>query len=235
MAMRARNIRPGLFKNEILGAADPLYTILFQGLWCLADREGRLEDRPVRIACECTPYRSNFDCDAALTWLDENKFIERYVHENSKYIQILNFSKHQYIINSERQSAIPARQTINSNRRKLIKSDPISDVLISDTLISDVAPAPKGFDKIRETYPKRVGGQRWMEAEKAYGSRLKEGHTAELMLASVVRYAAHLESIGKAGTEFVLQAATFFGPGKHFLEEWGTSSKGPKLVDPNKW
>lgn len=49
---RSRNIKPGLFKNEVLGVADPIYTILFQGLWVLADREGRLEDRPMRIKAE---------------------------------------------------------------------------------------------------------------------------------------------------------------------------------------
>ena len=43
---RARNIKPGFFKNEILGVADPLYSLLFEGLWVLADRAGRLEDRP---------------------------------------------------------------------------------------------------------------------------------------------------------------------------------------------
>ena len=49
---RSRNIKPSLFKNEVLGVADPLYTILFEGLWVLADREGRLEDRPLRIKAE---------------------------------------------------------------------------------------------------------------------------------------------------------------------------------------
>ena len=41
---RARNIKPALFKNEILGVADPLCTLTFQGLWMLADRDGRLEN-----------------------------------------------------------------------------------------------------------------------------------------------------------------------------------------------
>ena len=44
--MRARNLKPSIFKNELLAVADPLYTLVFEGLWCLADREGRLEDRP---------------------------------------------------------------------------------------------------------------------------------------------------------------------------------------------
>src|SRR5262244_3073085 len=57
--IRARNIKPGIFKNELLGAADPLLTLLFEGLWCMADREGRLEDRPLRIKAEIFPYPKN--------------------------------------------------------------------------------------------------------------------------------------------------------------------------------
>ena len=46
---RARNIKPALFKNEVLGVADPIATLLFIGLWTLADRRGILEDRPLQI------------------------------------------------------------------------------------------------------------------------------------------------------------------------------------------
>ncbi len=74
---RSRNIKPGLFKNEILGIADPLYTLAFQGLWVLADREGRLEDRPLRIKAETFPYRETISMDALLDWLHANGFILR--------------------------------------------------------------------------------------------------------------------------------------------------------------
>jgi hypothetical protein len=76
--MRSRNIKPGLFRNEILGAAEPLLTLLFQGLWCIADREGRLEDRPQRIKAEVFPYRDVPDIDGYLTQLEEMGFIRRY-------------------------------------------------------------------------------------------------------------------------------------------------------------
>jgi hypothetical protein len=75
--MRARNLKPGLFKNELLGEANPLLTILFEGLWCLSDREGRLEDRPLRFCAEIFPYRRKIKekhVDEMLWWLDANKF-----------------------------------------------------------------------------------------------------------------------------------------------------------------
>lgn len=92
---RARNIKPGLFKNEVLGVADPLYTLLFQGLWLLADREGRLEDRPLRIKAEVFPYRDGIDMGAMLGWLAKAGFIRRYQCGELALIQILNFTKHQ--------------------------------------------------------------------------------------------------------------------------------------------
>jgi len=43
--MRSRNIKPGFFKNEIIAEMPTETRLLFIGLWLLADREGRLEDR----------------------------------------------------------------------------------------------------------------------------------------------------------------------------------------------
>lgn len=92
--MRARNIKPALFKNELLGTADPLYTILFEGLWCMADREGRLEDRPARIKAEIFPYR-DVDVEVLLQWLIDAKFALRYATKRGSVIAVAQFLKHQ--------------------------------------------------------------------------------------------------------------------------------------------
>lgn len=104
---RSRNIKPGLFKNEILGVADPIYTLAFQGLWLLADRAGRLEDRPLRIKAETFPYRDGLDIDRILNWLEEEGFILRYEVIGKRYIQVLNFAKHQNPHKNETPSEIP--------------------------------------------------------------------------------------------------------------------------------
>lgn len=104
---RSRNIKPGLFKNEILGEADPIYTILFAGLWCLADKDGRLEDRPKRIRAELFPYRLDIDPCMALAWLNDNLFINRYIVDGEKFIQILKWKKHQSPHHKEVESVIP--------------------------------------------------------------------------------------------------------------------------------
>lgn len=105
---RARNIKPSIFKNEVLGVADPLYTLLFEGLWVLADREGRMEDRPLRIKAEVFPYREGLDIVAMLDWLEAHEFIQRYQVAGKGYILVLNFVKHQNPHKNEAPSELPA-------------------------------------------------------------------------------------------------------------------------------
>jgi|GEM_PF-2126964 len=106
--MRARNIKPGLFKNEILGEADPIYSLLFIGLWTLADKEGRLENRPKRIRAELFPYRFELDVSTALAWLNHESFITVYEIGEKSYIQINNWKRHQSPHHKEAGSEIPS-------------------------------------------------------------------------------------------------------------------------------
>ena len=105
---RARNIKPSIFKNELLGVADPLITILFISLWTLADKQGRLEDRPLRIRGETFPYRENLDVNGYLTELVSLGFIVRYEVDGVKIIEVVNFTKHQTPHSTEKQSVLPA-------------------------------------------------------------------------------------------------------------------------------
>ena len=91
---RSRNIKPGFFSNDVLAECEPLARLLFAGLWTIADREGRLEDRPKRIKAELLPY-DDCNIDALLDALHSKGFILRYSVENQQLIQILAFTKHQ--------------------------------------------------------------------------------------------------------------------------------------------
>jgi hypothetical protein len=104
---RARNIKPGFFKNERLADCQPLARILFAGLWCEADRAGRLEDRPKRLKAEYLPY-DTCNADALLDELEAGAFIRRYEVVGVKYIQILAFAKLQNPHVREPASLIPA-------------------------------------------------------------------------------------------------------------------------------
>lgn len=142
---RARNIKPGFFKNEILGTADPFLSLLFEGLWTLADREGRLEDRPLRIRAEIFPYREKLDVNGYLTELVQHGFIDRYKVGKKALIQIVNFKKHQSPHNTEKPSELPekpegyiAPPIDNGELTKAKRPDSlIPDSLNTDSLIPD--------------------------------------------------------------------------------------------------
>lgn len=105
--MRARNLKPGFFKNEDLAECEPLARILFSGLWCMADRSGRLEFRPKRIKAEVLPY-DNCNIEKLLKQLSDKNFILIYAVNNDNYIEILNFGRHQNPHCKEAESLIPA-------------------------------------------------------------------------------------------------------------------------------
>lgn len=139
---RARNIKPALFKNEILGVADPFLTLLFESLWCLADREGRLEDRPLRIKAETFPYRENMDVNVYLTELERLEFICRYVVDGVAVIQVENFLKHQNPHKTEKASELPEKP-MKSDGCLLTVKEPLNNgscpadslLLIPDSLV----------------------------------------------------------------------------------------------------
>lgn len=76
------------------------------------------------------------------------------------------------------------------------------------------------FEQAWQAYPKRAGGNSKAAAWKAWKARIKDGVTTEAMLAGVSRYAGYVRATGSEGTQFVKQAATFFGPDRHFEEVW---------------
>ncbi|EPL5087821.1 TPA: helix-turn-helix domain-containing protein [Raoultella ornithinolytica] len=80
------------------------------------------------------------------------------------------------------------------------------------------------FETAWQAYPKRAGGNSKSGAWKAWKARLKDGVKPDDMLAGVKRYAAYARATGSVGTQFVKQAATFFGPDRHFEESWQTPS-----------
>lgn len=103
---RARNIKPGFFKNEMLADLEAFDRLLFIGLWCLADREGRIEDRPKRIKMELFPC-DNYQVEHGLQALHKAGFIERYTVAEMAVIEVVNFSKHQSPHGTEKDSELP--------------------------------------------------------------------------------------------------------------------------------
>lgn len=92
--MRSRNLKPGFFKNEDLVECDPLARILFEGLWCFADREGRFEWRPKKMKIEILPC-DNCDIGWLLGQLELKELIIKYSVNGKEYGHLPTFLKHQ--------------------------------------------------------------------------------------------------------------------------------------------
>jgi hypothetical protein len=115
---RSRNIKPGLFTNEVIAELPPFDRLLFIGLWCLADRDGRLEDRPKRIKMELFPCDA-YDVAEGLASLAQHQFIERYQVGELSIVEILNFQKHQRPHGTEKDSTLPDKNGyLTVNQRK---------------------------------------------------------------------------------------------------------------------
>jgi hypothetical protein len=106
---RTRNIKPSFFKNEYLAECEPMARLLFAGLWCLADSDGRLECRPLRIKAELFPY-DNCDIRSLLGQLQLHGFIDIYEAEGLQVIEIPTFAEHQRPHPSEASKSLPARE-----------------------------------------------------------------------------------------------------------------------------
>ncbi len=104
--MRARNIKPGFYKNEELADCSMAARLLAPGLWMMADRAGRLEDRPKRIKGEIFPY-DDIDVNSLLDELVSHNHIQRYEVGGKRFIQIQKFSEHQKPHQNETASTFP--------------------------------------------------------------------------------------------------------------------------------
>ena len=202
---RARNIKPGFFKNADLAELGFEVRLLFIGLWTLADRSGRLEDRPKQIKMELFAADS-VDCDAMLAQLVGIQAIDRYEVEGKRFIQVVNFEKHQNPHRDEKSSAIPDRsgttaeahakptkrdastvQTLCKGDANTVAIGLIPSLLIPDPLIPD---SPKEKD----THTPLRGD--WV-LPKAWGEWVITSNphwTPEVVRTVAERFAAHFHS-----------------------------------------
>lgn len=105
--MRTRLLSPDFFRDDELGKLSAECRLLFAGLWVIADREGRLDDKPARIVADIFPY-DTIDVNPLLEQLTNKPFIQRYSVDDKQYIQIVSWKLYQHPHKTERESKIPA-------------------------------------------------------------------------------------------------------------------------------
>lgn len=236
---RARNIKPGFFKNEDLGTADPFVSLLFAGLWTLADKAGIIEDRPLRIKAELFPYRENFDINGYLTVLLSFNLIHRYEMGGVKLIQIANFTKHQNPHHTEKDSEYPTYSDYcqQSVKQPLINGDTPADSLIPDSLNTDslippalipsVPAAPK--DAATETDLQAACRETWKAYSDAYFNRYGTEPVRNASVNSQVK-----NFVKRIGNEESPQVAGFFVQSNSAFYVQRLHSFGNLLTDAEK-
>lgn len=105
--MRARDIKPGFYKSDQLAECSMTARLLFPGLWMLADREGRLENRPRKIKAEIFPF-DDVDVAPLLVELENAGLIRTYEVNGTALIWIPQFKRHQSPHKNEKSSELAA-------------------------------------------------------------------------------------------------------------------------------
>ena len=105
--MRARDIKPGFYKSDQLAECSMTARLLFPGLWMLADREGRLENRPRKIKAEIFPF-DDVDVAPLLVELENAGLIRTYEVNGTALVWIPQFKRHQSPHKNEKSSELPA-------------------------------------------------------------------------------------------------------------------------------
>lgn len=160
--MRARNIKPGFFTDAELVECSPLTRILFAGLWCMSDRDGRLKDKPKQIKIEVLPC-DDCDVDQMLNELNQRQRIIRYEVDGDHYIQVVNFLKHQRPHPKEISFNYPAppEQAVELHGKKLnYTANPSSSLIPSSLNPSSLIPESLNPESPPIVPPKGGTGER---------------------------------------------------------------------------
>lgn len=114
---RIRTIKPEFFTSESVLSISPLARLFFVGLWCEADREGRLKWKPKTLKFRYLPADS-VNIEKLCSELESENMIVTYAIDGVDYCEIPGFKSHQVINNRERVSEIPPRDDHASPRVK---------------------------------------------------------------------------------------------------------------------
>lgn len=205
---RIRTIKPEFFLHEGLADLSPLHRLFFIGLWTLADKEGRLEDRPRRIKAALLPWE-DCDVDGLLDGLLAAGFVRRYEVNGVACIAIPSFRRHQRPHPKETASVLPAPPSREVSRQaverlsdipsspagkeildngKEISENGLTTLSATPTELALIAPTPAGKN---DTPAKRVF-EHWRERtgrtsrtafdgkrRRAVEARLADGYTPD--------------------------------------------------------
>ncbi|MCT9375266.1 hypothetical protein KTJ07_20155 [Acinetobacter baumannii] len=149
---RARNIKPSFFMNEDIIELPYEARLLFIGLWTLADREGRLENRPKKIKMSLFPA-DDINVAEQLDNISKLGFIELYNADGIDVIQIVNFVKHQTPHGLEKDSELPDRNGIYT----VYQRNPKNKTIVGKAIQLNKSDLKHFYDKTGPFSPQNTG------------------------------------------------------------------------------
>lgn len=146
---RIRTIKPEFFTSEDIVSMTPLARLFYVSLWCEADREGRLEWKPVTFKMRYLPG-DECDINKLAEEMTARGLIVIYEADGKKYAEIPTFTEHQVINNREASSTLPARdKNAKATRAPRVKAEGKEGKGKEGTERACLA----GFQKFWETWP----------------------------------------------------------------------------------
>ncbi len=242
---RIRTIKPEFWTSEQVADCSPTARLLFIGLWNFSDDGGRHPASAKRAKMEIFPGDdfTLFEIETLLNELLSAGLIVSYTVESQRFWQITGWH-HQKIDKPTYKHPEPQEfddHSANDSRLLDEPSPPDCIGLESKGRESNKSPpfsSPKGedtngytfvFNLAWKNYPKRQGSNPKRRAFHAWSARVRASpDEPQAMAEGVMRYARYCHATGKTGTEFVMQAATFFGPDEHYRENWDVNHEASK-------
>ena len=111
MSTRIRCVKPDFFRHSGLFRLEqetklPI-RLGFEGLWIVADREGRFRWKPEELKLDVLPY-DDVDFAVLMAELERHRFVVQYRVEGELYGFIPTWSRHQRPNHKESSSRLPA-------------------------------------------------------------------------------------------------------------------------------
>ncbi len=250
-----------IYDGSLYGQWEAIVTM--QQLIVLADADGVIDMTPpaiagrtsipleilekgLKILSQPDPYSRSPGSDGVrIQLLDEQRPWGWFLVNHKKYQDLRTAEDRRKYMKKymrDRRKGESVNNSVNSCKQSLAQLANKDVYVYEDEDESTTAPTapkePPEFAEFKKAYPERSGAQPWTRALKAIRARLNEGDqkgdTWDAILAGARRYADYCDSVDRTGTEYVLQAATFCGPEKHYLELWKPpATKSERLQDKN--
>lgn len=230
--MPNRILREGILTSERVNKLSWPAEVFYRRLMSAVDDFGRYWAKEELLRAGLYPLLldrvGNPDIAKWLAECADAGLVRTYTVEGKLYLQLLDFrqqvraarSKFPEPSSASLAGAKQLRSTSTAHAPVVVVEDGCEDGGGTTAGRSRDAAMPEGFEIFWSTYPKRAGNNPKDRAVKAYKARVREGHTPASILDGAGRYSEFCRASGKTGTEFVLQAATFLGPGKGFEQPW---------------